>query len=158
MDVGHKRRTEAVTNYQHILLATDLSVTTEMVALRAADLARRYRARLTLLYVIEHFPEEFPAAAVPPEDIDPTKFFLEDARVKLAALATRIKRKSAKQQVVISSRSARHEIVRAVQNWKIDLIVIGSRGPDLLQGLLGSTASSVLNHASCDVFAVHPHR
>ena len=158
MQVKRKRKTEVVTNYRHVLLATDLSAAGEAAALRAADLARRFRARLTLLYVIEHFPEDFPGTPVPPEDVDPEKYFMQEARVKLAALASKIKRNSATQHVVISSRSARDEIVRAVQNWKIDLIVIGSHDPDLLQSLLGSTASSVLNHARCDVFAVHPRR
>ncbi len=140
--------------YRHVLLASDLSATGEWVALRAAYLARRCRARLTLLHVIEHFPEEFPDAAAPPENVDPARFFRDRARIRLAALAKKIRSTSAKQHVILSTSSARHEIVRAARSWRIDLIVLGSGESRLLRNLLGSTAASVLNHAPCDVIAV----
>lgn len=46
------------------------------------------------------------------------------------------------------------EIHQLVEQQNVDLIVLGSHGKHGLKLLLGSTASSVLHGASCDVLAV----
>jgi nucleotide-binding universal stress UspA family protein len=47
-------------DYRHVLLAADVTQLAEELVARAADLARRYSAQLTCLYVLAHFPEEIP--------------------------------------------------------------------------------------------------
>jgi universal stress protein A len=47
-----------------------------------------------------------------------------------------------------------YEIVTAAKEKNADLIVVGAHGRRGLQRLLGSTAISVINHATCDVLAV----
>lgn len=46
------------------------------------------------------------------------------------------------------------EIHQLVEQQNVDLVVLGSHGKHGLKLLLGSTASSVLHGASCDVLAV----
>jgi universal stress protein A len=46
------------------------------------------------------------------------------------------------------------EIVQIAKQEQIDLIVVGSHGRHGLALLLGSTANSILHHATCDVLAV----
>ncbi|MBS1214978.1 MAG: universal stress protein [Proteobacteria bacterium] len=50
--------------------------------------------------------------------------------------------------------SPKGEIIRTAEELNIDLIVVGSHGRHGIGLLLGSTASSVIHHAKCDVLAV----
>jgi nucleotide-binding universal stress UspA family protein len=50
-------------------------------------------------------------------------------------------------------------LVRAVEDHKADLLVVGNRGLNTLAGrLLGSVPSDVSRHAHCDVLIVHTVR
>jgi universal stress protein A len=143
-------------HYRHVLVGIDFSGASRSVAERAADLARRYGARLTLLHVIEHFPQDVTEASIPPEDVDPTKFFLTEGRRRMSELAIEIGFEQAEQLVLLSAYSARYEVLRIAQQSNVDLIAIGPRDPGMLHRLLGSTASGVFNHANCDVIVVQP--
>ncbi|MCC7080855.1 MAG: universal stress protein [Burkholderiales bacterium] len=143
-------------HYRHILAGIDFADASRFMAGRAADLARRYGARLTLLHVIEHFPQEVTETSIPPEDVDPARFFLAEARRRIAELAIEIGFERAEPQVLLSAHSARYEILRIARESNIDLIAVGARGPGMLHHLLGSTASGVFSHAHCDVIVVQP--
>jgi len=53
----------------------------------------------------------------------------------------------------ITSKSARHEILRYAKVHDVDLIVVAPHGQGII-GTLGSTAMGVLNNAVCDVLSV----
>jgi len=142
--------------YKNILVAADFSEVGENAVKVADTLADRFGAGLTILHVIEHFPEDQPVGVIPPEDADPQKFLTDRARSYLEKLSVRIGRPSAVLEVVVSTRSANREIVQYAQGQGIDLIVVGSHGKHGIQGILGSTATSVMHAASVDVLVVHP--
>ena len=142
--------------YRNILVAADFSEAGENAVKVADTLADRFGASLTILHVIEHFPEDQPVDVIPPEDADPQKFLTDRARSYLEKLSVRIGRPSAVLEVVVSTRSANREIVQYAQGQGIDLIVVGSHGKHGIQGILGSTATSVMHAASVDVLVVHP--
>jgi len=154
--INHRNGVEHLVHYRHVLVGVDFSSASRSAAERAADIARRYGARLTLLHVIEHFPQDMTEASIPPEDVDPAKFFLSEGRRRISELAIEIGFEQAEQQVLLSARSARYEILRIAQQSHVDLIAIGPRDPSMLHQLLGSTASGVFNHAKCDVIVVQP--
>ncbi|HKK14595.1 MAG TPA: universal stress protein [Gammaproteobacteria bacterium] len=137
--------------YRHILLASDLSPAGESVARRAADLAQRSRARLTLLHVIEHFPEDLPVGAIAPENEDPKAYLLRRSRSRLEALGQALDMDRIDCQVVTSLYSAKHEVLAYAEQHDVDLIVVGAGAAETVTGLLGSTAAGILNHARCDV-------
>lgn len=140
--------------YRHILCATDFSQTSDRAARRAAYLARRDGASLTLLCVIEFFPEDRSVEQVAPEDRDPEQYRRDRARELLAQQAERIGIGEADQEVAESSRSAGYEIPRIAAGRHVDLIVLGSHGHRGLATLLGGTADKVLHGAHCDVLVV----
>jgi universal stress protein A len=142
--------------YQNILLAADFSNAGENAAKLAVALASRFGASLTILHVLEHFPEDLPVSVIPPEDVDPEEFLTNRTRVELEKLSTRIGQQDATLEVVVSTHSARREIVKYAQGHGIDLIVVGSYGQDGIQGRTGSTANSVMRTANIDVLVVHP--
>ncbi|MDP3483639.1 MAG: universal stress protein [Sulfuricella sp.] len=141
--------------YRHILCATDLSEAGETAATRAADLSQRHGAKLTLLHVIEHFPEDEPGDKIAPENTDLTGFLTKDARDELARLAQRLDRENVEQRVVASTGAAKQGILRYAQEAGVDLIVLGGRGSHVMPGLFGSTEGGVLSAAACDVLVVH---
>jgi universal stress protein A len=138
--------------YQHILFATDLADASERAGARAASLAECLGARLTLLHVVEHFPEDLPVETIPPEDVDPKAFLEQRGRERLEELARRLQLPAAEKRVSLTHTSARHEILRIVQAEGFDLLVLGGRGAG---GTLGSTASGVVSASACDVLVVH---
>ncbi len=138
--------------YQHLLFATDLSEDDRAAALRVAELARTFRARVTLLHVVPDFPENVPLNPAP-EDVDPATYIAAHARRSLARLACLIGRERATQKVVFSTGSARQIIVSVAREVDADLIVLVASGHHLVPGLVNTT-SGVLNDAGCDVMVL----
>jgi len=143
-----------MSDYRHIVVGVDFSSNSRDAARRAAALAERGGASLTLLTVVEHFPEDIPITAIPPEDIDPASFYRLRAEADLAELAAGLGRPPTEQAVVVSSKSANHEILAWARERAADLVVIGAHDRDA-KGPLGSTAMAIAAHAPCDVLLVH---
>ena len=144
---------QSMQDYQQILVGTDFSNASMAAASRGADLARRYGARLILVHVIEHFPEDMPNDPIVPENLDPATFYHERAQQKLADLAEKIGNKNVVQEVITSTASARHEIRLFAEKQGIDLIILGSHGSGLLHAF-GSTTMGVTYDVPCDVMVV----
>jgi universal stress protein A len=142
--------------YRNILVAADFSKAGENAVKMADALASRFRASLTILHVLEHFPEDLPVSVIPPEDVDPQEFLTNRARCELEKLSARIGQPGATLEVVVSTHSARREIVKYAQGHGIDLIVVGSYGEDGIRGRTGATANGVMRTANIDVLVVHP--
>jgi len=140
--------------YKQILVGTDFSELSEYAVEQAVELAERYDATLTVLHVIEHFPEDLPNQRIAPENIDPVQYLIERAERDLETLAKSAGNDGARKVVRLTTHSARVEIVRFAEDMDINLIVIGAHGRHGLRDLLGSTAGSVLSAAPCDVLAV----
>ena len=141
-------------DYRNILVATDFSEAGEAAARRASELAGRLQAKLTVLHILEHFPEDLPVDVIPPEDVDPQTYLRDRVRARLKELSERIGRPDAKLEIVVSTRSANREIVHYAQGEGIDLIVVGSHSQRGIMGTAGSTANGVMHAASMDVLAV----
>ena len=141
--------------YRNILCAIDFSPYSESAVERAMVLARSTGAQLTLLNVVEFFPEDRSNEQIAPEDTDPAHYRMSRARAGLAEQARRLGEIEAAQEVVVSEHSANYEIVRLAEERKMDLIIVASHGRHGISALLDSTADGVLHAASCDVLAVH---
>ena len=140
-------------DYRRIVVGTDFSDASMAAARRGADLARHYNSALILLHIIEHFPADMPDDLVAPENLDPATFYRERARKKLGALAEKIGHKGSVQKVLMSSGSAKHEILRFAESEQIDLVVVGAHGEGALR-LFGSTAMGVIYDAPCDIMVI----
>ncbi|MCX8049437.1 MAG: universal stress protein [Methylohalobius sp.] len=139
--------------YQHILLATDFSEHATLVADRAKDLATRYQAKLSVLHVVDNLPiTDSTYGPIIPFDIDITEQLISASKERLAQIGERLGIPEDRRWVEVGSPKA--EIVRVAELEQVDLIVVGSHSRKGLGILLGSTASSVILHAKCDVLAV----
>jgi len=139
--------------YGHILAAVDFSASAEAVLRRALDESSRHAARLTLLHVIEYYPEDTPAGPVPPENLDPIEVYRAGARDRLDELAARTAAWSAEAAVLTDAGAAYHGIIRFTRDTDVDLIVLGYTGRWATEAL-GSTALALVRHLVRDVLLV----
>lgn len=139
--------------YQHILLAADFSEHGEIVAERAHDLAVKYQAQLSALHVVDNLPvTDSIYGPIIPFDVNITEQLIAASKEKLDKIGEKLGIPENRRWVEVGSPKV--EIVRVAEEEKVDLIVLGSHSRRGLGVLLGSTASSVILHAKCDVLAV----
>lgn len=138
--------------YSQILLALDLREQSEMVARRAAEVARATGAALTLLHVVEFIPVDPAGEALLPPPVNLEEELVASARQRLETLANNVGIPDAQRRIEIGT--IKHEIVRIAQEIGADLIMLGSYERHGLALLLGTTEKSVLSAAPCDVLAV----
>ena len=141
-------------SYQHILCPADFSEYCEKAALRAAELARLYGARLTLFHVIAYFPVDFADDWISQETMIPMDDFKQRGEERLGALADKLDLPDVSQVVEIATASAKHEIVQYARQHEVDLIVLASHARHGISLLLGSTTTGVMHAAPCDVLTV----
>ncbi len=144
--------------YQHILLTTDFSKFSEVVAQKAVNLAGHFNARITLLHVVEHFSEDIPKDLpkdVAPEDVDPAKYVIAENRRRLDEFARSIPNLQVIPMVSLSMETAEDEIIKVAKEIKADLIIIGEHGENGVSVLLGPNAKTLEQKAPCDVLVVH---
>lgn len=156
-----------MTGYQHILLAVDTAEESALAAAKAAELAHRFNAKLSLLHVVEASPTQVingqsGLAMEPLTPLTPTTVEQEnklyEAKIKqaqemLEQLAENLDMPPGNKWALYSP-STKQIIHDTAKEHKVDLIVVGSHGRHGLALLLGSTANAVLHGAPCDVLAV----
>lgn len=151
---GRAARRPALPRYQSILVPIDFSPSSKETIDYAVAFARQFKARLTLLHVVEpvatpDFATSFPLA------MDDDKL-MAAVMSELASVvkAARIPRGMVEKTLVRRGRSF-HEIADAARTRKVDLIIISTHGyTGLKHALLGSTTERVVRHAPCPVLVV----
>ena len=138
---------------KNILLAVDFSKDSEFIGRRGIDLAKRYGAKLFLTHVVielkSHF---FPRFCVSSLSDDVERQMIDSANKQLKELAQQLDLPEAECLVELGTPKA--GILKVVQEYDIDLIVVGSHGLGGVDTLLGSTADSILHKSPVDVFVV----
>jgi len=127
-------------NFHDILFATDFSEVARLAGQTAADLARRFGARLHVLHVV-------PPVTDPVSDPTPAPTALKAAATELAAGLSPV-------TAVVAGRAA-SQIVNYARRHAIGLIVLGTHGrTGMSHALLGSVAEAVVRRAPCRVLTV----
>ena len=142
--------------YQNILVPVDGSETSYAAVAQAAELAKAFGGKITVVQVLALDPyiaAEYISATQTNDLIERarTSVFktLEEAATKFSDLGIPVEAKLLEGQVV------HREIIREAETSKADLIVIGSHGRTGLKRLfLGSVAQSVLGEAHIPVLVV----
>jgi nucleotide-binding universal stress UspA family protein len=135
-----------------ILVATDFSVSSEIVLARAVEMARRYRSKIYLAYVTP--PEIY--KTVPPEILEAAvqrtreHVQIEMSRIIRSSGLTKLRHRS-----LLEEGNIAEVLLRLVRDHAIDLLVIGTRGHSgVKRMLLGSVAEKVFRQAPCPVLIV----
>jgi universal stress protein A len=138
--------------YSHILLAVDFTPVTDTVARQAIELCQAFKARLSLVHVVEFTQMDLSNDLVLPQELELDQELMKQSKQRLEELAENLG--IDKSECFVSQGSTRREILRLAKELNTNLIVIGSHGREGIQRLLGSTANAVLHGAPCDVLAV----
>lgn len=136
--------------YKRVLFATDFDEVGIKAAHKAKKIADENQATLYLVHVIEPIPAYAYPGFAGFAEVEVS--IREQAEKELAALAKTLH--IDKEHALIEFGSVKNEIMRVAKEKDIDLIVTGSHGKHGLGLLLGSTASSIMHHAECDVLIV----
>jgi nucleotide-binding universal stress UspA family protein len=141
-------------NWRNICCAVDFSESSRLALEEAADLARRFDARLTLVHVFEAAPATATEGLfTPPELIEQMSIELSRKLESWRAEAQRRAERPVGQSLLSGDPAT--EIVRFARDGEFDLVVAGTRGRTGLRHLLlGSVAEKVVRQAHCPVLVV----
>ena len=140
-------------SFRRVLIALDDSAIAAHAVEVGAELASALKAQAGLVYVV-----------------DPTLAFRPDSGVPAADWLAMLKREGQSLLTAAATRSGvpppwqflregkpADEILAAAREWEADAIVIGTHGRSGVSRIvLGSTAESVVRHASCPVLVIKP--
>ena len=138
-----------MTEYKHILVASDLNHECLPVIMKAASLVKIFKAKLSVVNVMPSIPYYMASGLSSVADIE--NEMRTEAKEKVFEALSKV---GIKADVYISEGAAKIEIVKLSKKLAADLIVVGSHGSHGIKGILGETASGVLHKAKCDVFVV----
>lgn len=129
--------------YKHILVPIDLSDVgaSEKAVSVARHFARRDGARITVISVVPAWPDDL---ARSPRDYAP----------ELDAYVAAAREDSDMTGEVKVGGSISGRIIEAIEDKRIDLVVMASHNPRITDYLIGSNAAHVVLHAPCSVLVV----
>jgi universal stress protein A len=139
-----------------ILVPVDLSELSERALAYAVELAEKFSAQLTILYVVAEpaavLPDMMMPVPVAAADLDDLAAAGRQSLNELIA-AKGLGRLNPRAEVRVGA--AEEEILDAAADTQADLVVIGTHGREGLAHLfLGSVAEKVVRHAPCPVLTL----
>ncbi|MCP4385480.1 MAG: universal stress protein [Hyphomicrobiales bacterium] len=139
--------------YNDILLPIDLTHrdTQAKAVATAAELARKWNARLHVLTVVPDLGSSLVASYFPP---DFEKKAMASAADELRTFADQAIGGDIPVQHIVSHGTIYSEIMRYADKTGCDLIVMASHRPELKDYLLGPNAARVVRHANQSVLVV----
>ena len=143
-----------MSTYAHILVAIDFSASSDQILAKARNIAKRNKARLSVLHVVEYLPPiDYANDSLLFSDwVTEEKVILKNAKESMQTFGKKHSLENADLNVVLGV--PKHEISRFIKEHKCDLVVLGSHGRHGISLLLGSTANAVLHDMPCDVLTL----
>ncbi len=136
--------------YTHILHATDLCENHFHICQQAAEIAKRFNAKLFLLHVIETPATLQLAQGLGFAEVSsPT---MDDAKAVMAVLGDALNIPLEQQFVEVGS--IKTHVLNKAMDLGCKLLIIGSHTPSKLPAFLGSTAKDIIHEAQCDVLTL----
>lgn len=140
-------------NYKHILITTDLSPQSHIVADKALEIAERFSAKISIIHVIEHSPMVYGSGEFAiPLDLELEESLESDAKLSLRKQCEKLNVAKEDQWLLVGSKKA--EIVKLADELGIDLVCVGAHDKHGLGLLMGSTADSIVHALPCDVLSI----
>ena len=145
-----------MSSYRNLLIAVDFSSATQLLVDRALELLESGGGQLTLVHIVDYLP---PLGF--PDDLSPAPALMLDEEALMQSATESLKRVAAgierqpAPRLEVRLGTPKNEITQLAEELGCDLLILGAHSRRGLERLLGSTAAAVLQHAPCDVLAVH---
>ncbi len=132
-----------------VAVGTDGSATADEAVRQAAEVARRFDAKLVLL-------SAFQDSASPPPDDDIELQWATSSSARVRTILDHLREEMAQEGIECEARADEGDpaevLVRLADECEADLLVVGNRG--MKRRLLGSVPNSVTHKAGCSVLVV----
>ena len=136
--------------YMNILVPLDGSKHSEKVLLHACDIAKNYRSRLILLYVVEK--------SIPINLLDRKEYLkiLREFGNKVLIKGKKITtQRGIDSKIIIKEGNIASEVVKLAKKEQCNLIIVGSKGIGATaRFFLGSVSSKLANNSPCSILIV----
>lgn len=133
-----------MSQYKHILFATDLTSLSLNIAPKVKKLAELYGAKISLITVFgETSTYGYPGISEKESSVS------EQVQNAMVEFADKIQVPRERQYIEFGS--VKGKVLAYAKSINADLIVVGSHGRHGLARLLGSSANAIVNGAECDV-------
>jgi len=145
--------------FKKILLVSREGTGERATLTRAVELAKRNRARLTLVEVVEELPREVRmlVTAMPPIDLE--KLVVKERKERLEALVAPLVDDGVRAAAAVLVGTPFLEIIREVVRKKHDLVILTADGRGgVKEQLFGSTSLHLLRKCPCPVWVMKPTR
>ncbi len=144
--------------YKNVLVAVDYSELTDVILKKLETIQKDSDTNITLFHVVERDVPSLMGASQNEAISYNREWSLEEIKLKTNAEKTLEKEAKkyslGKVNYLAEVGVPRFSILSTATVKKVDLIVVGAHGVHGIKKLIGSTAQSVLNNATCDVLAV----
>ncbi len=141
--------------YKKILLTTDFSEISARAVIHAISIVKKYKSKLYILHVLEPIlsPAEYSWAGIQIDDIEANR--QEYAEKKLMEWCETHLPEDIATRLLIRKGTAIFEILSAIKEHEIDLVVVATHGHSgLSQVFFGSTTEKILKRSPVPVLAV----
>ncbi|MBT8113165.1 MAG: universal stress protein [Gammaproteobacteria bacterium] len=133
-----------MSEYKHILFATDFTSLSMNIAPKVKKLAELYGAKISLITVLEETSiYGYPGISEKDSSVS------EQVQNAMVEFADKIQVPRERQYIEFGS--VKGKVLAYAKSINADLIVVGSHGRHGLARLLGSSANAIVNGAECDV-------
>lgn len=140
--------------FKKVLIAIDEDPIAAHAADVGMDLAQSLRAEVGLVYAIDTSSTYVPEEGMAADELAPALAAERDGTRLMAGFRARLPAGTEAVQFTPQGQPG-PEIVKVANEWKADLIVIGSHGRrGITRALVGSVAEAVMRHAPCPVVVV----
>ncbi|WP_316365731.1 universal stress protein [Candidatus Thiodiazotropha sp. CDECU1] len=138
-----------------ILVAVDLSESSQKIVTKAEEIAQALSATIWLLHVAEPEPD-FVGYEVGPQSVrDSLSQKFHDEHRQIQEMADSMREKKLDVTALLMQGSTAETILQEASRLGVDMIVIGSHGRGAMyQLLMGSVTEGVLHAATCPVLIV----
>lgn len=146
--------------YERILVAVDGSDNSKRAAEWAVDIAKREGSSLFVVSIVP-VPTYSTASVQEGAGSAPIKEFVDKARSEAEGFVKDVVNMATKESIKVRGEtienvpSVPEAITDYADEWKVELIVVGTRGlGGFKRLLLGSVSSALVSHATCSVLVV----
>ncbi len=137
-------------SYKHILIAIDLSDTTNSLLEKGTKFSKLFKAKMSLLHVVHSIPVYGYGDNYV---VDIESKLVKKATEEMEQLGNKFNIQT--ENIYVEIGAPKYTILQFTEENAVDLIVIGSHGRSGLLRVLGSCASGVIHGTHNDVFVIH---
>ncbi len=146
---------ESINNYKNIMITTDFSELSNNAVKHALMLVKKLKAKLYILHVVEPIEHsyDYQWAGVPPIEVDTKRS--ESAQDRLIEWCDNQIPDDVASRIIVKNGKAVSEILKTVEEFEIDLIVMATHGLTGLSHLFfGSTTERIVKKSTVPVLTI----